>query len=114
MATYLIDIDDTILRHGTAEPLPGAVDMLNGLIDTGHRIVLVTRCGEEFPEGVYSKEGCVQRLIASGILYDDIVFDCPSPRVVVNDEPCGAIRVAPGGLAELGDLAGFEPNTDNC
>ncbi len=100
MATYFIDIDDTILRHGTNEILPGAKEKLFDLATQGHRIVLTTRCGnEEFGGPPYSREATLARL--ADIPYHDIIWDCPSPRIVINDDGCSAICVNPEkGLAD--------------
>lgn len=92
MATYILDIDGTIFKHGTNEFLPGSKEFLDEIIEKGHMIVFTTRRGQEF-EGhpVYDKKKTLKALDELGIKYDSIIFDSSSPRIVINDRGAYAI-----------------------
>jgi len=92
MATYVIDLDGTIFKHGTNDFLPGSKEFLEEISENGHMIIFTTRRGKEF-EGhpVYDKEKTLKVLTELGVKYDFIVFDSPSPRIVINDRGSYAI-----------------------
>lgn len=97
MAAYFFDLDGTILHHGTQEPIGNAINIINKLYDDGHQIIFTTRRGEEFKNSKkYNKEITLETLNKLGIKYHHILFDIPSPRIVVNDEECRAIMVEKG------------------
>jgi hypothetical protein len=93
---YFVDIDGTIVRHGTNEFLPGALDWLQGLCAAGSDIVFTTRRGCEFVgHPIYSEQGLsllLNDLYIRGIKWHSVVKNIGSPRVIVNDEECSAIR----------------------
>lgn len=94
MSCFFIDLDGTIFRHGSNELLPGARERIDYIIESGGQIIFVTRRGREF-EGhpVYNKESTLKALKELNIPYRDILFDVPSPRIIVNDDGCQAINV---------------------
>jgi len=106
MATFFIDLDDTIVSHGTNSLLDGALDMLKAIEAKGHQIVFTTRRGDDWPDGhVYGKKGTKQFIDSLGIKYEAILFNLDSPRVVLNDG--GALGIThPAGQSleyEIGD-----------
>lgn len=97
MAAFFIDLDGTVLKHGTNDPLPGAIDFLKKICDEGHDIYFTTKRGREFEKHpVYSQEGCNQALRMfdrEGITYKQILFGVESPRIVVNDDGAFCINL---------------------
>ncbi len=92
-ATFFIDIDGTIIRWSDRKPAENAVETVNAWYEAGHRIVLTTYRGEvigrEQPR--FSVASTIKELEDIGLKYHDILFDCPSPRIVINDSGAGAI-----------------------
>lgn len=95
VGTVFVDLDGTILRQGTQELLPGALEEMQRLREAGFRIVLTTRRGEEFGKHrVYGREAterALRRLAREGLPFDAVLYDCPSPRIVIDDCPGGHI-----------------------
>ncbi len=91
LATFFIDIDGTIVRWSDRKPIPSAVKTINEWYNAGHRIVITTKRGDwgdmSFSEATTRKE-----LEEIGLKYHDILFNCPSPRVVINDHGAAAIN----------------------
>jgi hypothetical protein len=90
VGTYFIDMDGTFFRFGTQEPLPGAVDAVRRLASEGHRIFFVTL--RNASEGKLGSVSTRAALASLGVEYDDILWDCPSPRTVVNDDGAHAVN----------------------
>ena len=91
--TLFIDIDGTIVDNSTEEALPGAVKKINKAHDDGYTVILTTMRGEGYGQG--SKFACAStlRLLKSiGLKYSEIIWNCQSPRTVINDEGCNAIQ----------------------
>lgn len=92
-ATFFIDIDGTIIRWSDRKPAENAVETVNAWYEAGHRIVLTTYrgdvIGQEQPR--FSVASTIKELEDIGLKYHDILFDCPSPRIVINDGGAGAI-----------------------
>lgn len=98
MAAFFVDLDGTIFKHGTNDPLPGAIDFLRSINKKGHQLFFTTRRGKEFSgHTVYDTAPTYSalRMLKSeyGIEYDDIIFNVVSPRVVVNDDGAYALSV---------------------
>ena len=95
MSVYFIDLDGTLFQHSTNILLPGAVEFLQKLRFDEHMIVLVTRRGnkEFLGDPILSQEATEKMLKEKEIPFDEIVFNVPSPRIIINDEACEAIRV---------------------
>lgn len=90
--TLFIDIDDTIVKHGTGEPFPGIVEKINTLYDRGWLIVLTTYRGSKFPNPPYDMGTLYKMLQELRIKYHHLIMDSPSPRVVINDDIAKAIQ----------------------
>lgn len=93
-ATFLIDIDGTIIRWSDDQPVENAVETINKWYDDGHRIVLVTNRGPHLGDDVpdrFKERETLRKLYEIGLKYHEIVWDCPSPRIVINDEGAAAI-----------------------
>jgi len=91
--TLFIDIDGTIVDHGTDVPLPGAVEKINEAYDKGYMIVLTTLRGEGYTtQSKFSCPETLRLLRAIGVKYHTVIWNCPSPRIVINDEGAAAIK----------------------
>lgn len=90
--SLFVDIDGTLLHQSTEEPLPFAVEKLNAAYDKGYMVILTTmRGGDSKVSGGdnYPQIPChltVKQLKEIGIKYHTIIWNCPSPRIVINDE----------------------------
>jgi len=89
MATYFIDLDGTILKHSTQEPLEGAIAWLKHLKAEGHEVILITRrsneeWGAKHPK--YSETVTARTLREHDIPHDGILWGVQSPRVIVDDD----------------------------
>jgi hypothetical protein len=93
-ATYFIDLDGCIFRHGTNDLLPGAADLLKTIIDDGGEIVFTTYRGNVNFKGhrVYSEDGAMDGVRSLTVPYKTILFDVDSPRIVINDSGAYAIN----------------------
>lgn len=84
--TCFVDLDGTVLRHGTQELLPGALAELRRLRYEGWMIVFTTRRGEEFSNHpVYARGPTEKALRGQQVPYDHIIFNAASPRIVIDD-----------------------------
>ena len=91
--TLFIDIDGTIVDHGTDEPLPGAVEKINEAYDRGYMIVLTTLRGSGWAmQSKYSCPETLRLLKAIGLKYNEIIWNCPRHRILINDEGAAAIQ----------------------
>ncbi len=93
-ATFFIDIDGTIIRWSDRKPAENAVETVNAWYEAGHRIVLTTYRGDVIGQDQprFSVANTIKELENIGLKYHDILFDCPSPRIVINDGGAGAIE----------------------
>jgi hydroxymethylpyrimidine pyrophosphatase-like HAD family hydrolase len=103
VAAYFIDLDGTFFKWGTQEPLPEAVETIKRLEAEGHRIVWTTlrNAGEKL-KGYASTIRAFREL---GIKSEEIIWDCPSPRIVVNDDGAFAVNVEQNGPLTYESLA---------
>lgn len=92
--TFFIDLDGTIVDHGTNDLLPGAVDLLRRIRERGGRIVFVTRrSNEEFGEAsCYSANSAVELLRSIGMQDAPLLYGYGSPRVLVDDGQAALIK----------------------
>lgn len=90
VATYFVDLDGTFFRFGSLDPLPQAVDTIKRLEAEGHKIVWTTlrNMGEER----LGYTSTILKFRELGIKSEEIVWDCPSPRIVVNDDGAMAVN----------------------
>lgn len=101
--TFFVDLDGTIVKHGTTEFLPNARELLALLEEKDIRLIFVTRRGDEEFEGhaVYGKVATLVFLKDNGLDHHDIIFDVANPRILLDDSSVQAIRrVTNGGFSE--------------
>ena len=71
MAAFLIDLDGTVVKHGTNELLPGRIEQLVACVKAGHELIYLTRRGQEFPPyhiyGVVSASKLLKQLDDLGV-----------------------------------------------
>lgn len=95
LATFFIDIDGTIIRWD-GQPIRSAVKTINTWYDAGHHIVITTYRGDRISDdthnGHFGKKNTIKELETIGLKYHVILFDCPSPRIVINDTGAAAIE----------------------
>ena len=93
MATFFLDLDGVLFKHGTMEVNDSAVEFLQKLKDDGHQIVFTT-ARKKFNNNVpsLSLDRTVKYLKDLGIQYDSIIGGSSSPRIVINDEGAYAIN----------------------
>lgn len=94
MGAIFIDLDGTIFKHGTNDPLPGAVKFLERIVEEGHQIIFTTRRGDLEFKGhpIYSEDGARTGVRSLRIPYVTILYNISSPRMVVNDDGVYAWR----------------------
>lgn len=88
--TFFIDLDGTILRHGTDELLPGAGEFLDMLKELEYGRVFVTRRGDEEwgpTDPRYSEAVTREALRKNNLDHIPIIFNVRSPRFLVDDSP---------------------------
>lgn len=89
-ATYIFDIDGTIVDFHTNTWIAGAKETLLALHHSGHKIVFMTGRGAQDDGTEWSpqrtRETILLELDAAGLRYD-IIFGCPSPRIFSDDSP---------------------------
>jgi histidinol phosphatase-like enzyme len=91
--TLFIDIDGTIISSESGEPLSQAVEKINKAHADGYLIILTTLRGAWFaPDSIYSTTETLRLLKSIGLIYDHIIWDCPSPRKIINDDGAAAIN----------------------
>lgn len=93
MATFFLDLDGVIFKHGTMELNENALSFLRNLKENKHQIVITT-ARKEFNNNVPSLalDHTIKALEALGVEYDSIIGDLSSPRIVINDEGAFAIN----------------------
>jgi len=112
MSAYFIDLDGTLVAHGTNDLLPGAKRLLQFIHAEGHQVIVTTRRGIEF-EGhpVYAEqptEAFLRQLEQElEIKFTHILYGVPSPRIIINDDGCESIKTetnegCAGILADMG------------
>jgi hypothetical protein len=96
---FFIDIDGTLVVHGTNDPIkngrgePENILNIKRMLAGGNQVVLVTRRGTEFPtDHAYGTKSVVDFLamlrekFAIDTSKIQVITDASSPRVVINDE----------------------------
>ena len=90
MATYYIDIDDTIctlsgsMQYDTAEPIPLAIDKVNRLYSEGHTIIFWTARGTG--SGLDWRQLTESQLLSWGVQYHDLKFGKPVYDYFIDDK----------------------------
>ena len=90
--TLFIDIDGTIV-DSNENPVPFAISKINECYDNGYTIIITTMRGDKFfdQKSRFCKQKTVMLLNSIELKYHSILWDVPSPRVIINDE--GAIAI---------------------
>ena len=93
--TLFIDIDGTIVHSATGVPLPNVVEKINKAYDKGYFIILTTFRGDKNWDNLslFSKDNSIQLLKIIELKYHEVVWDSPSPRIIINDDVCVAHQV---------------------
>lgn len=90
MATYIFDIDGTIVNYHTNEWINGAKEYINNIYRNGDSIMFITMRGEQDNETVWSIENTKKTILRDlddlGIKYI-IIFGVDSPRIIHDDSP---------------------------
>jgi ribonucleotide monophosphatase NagD (HAD superfamily) len=90
--TLFIDIDGTILKAQTEEPFEKAIETIDSLAEEGWKIILTTLRGDNWSDShKYGRIRTLATLKRINLKYHAIIWDCPSPRIVLNDEGAFAI-----------------------
>jgi hypothetical protein len=103
MATYFIDLDGTFFKFGTQDPLPDAPEAIRQLEEKGHKIVWATM--RVMSDQKLGYTATIRRFRELGIKSETIVWECPSPRVVVNDDGARAVNHPRNGPLTYDSLA---------
>lgn len=91
--SLFIDLDGTVLHTDTEQSLPYAVEKINEAYDNGFLIVLTTFRGLNWnKESRFSKNRTEQLLEKINLKYHHIIWDSPSPRIIINDDIATAYR----------------------
>lgn len=91
--TLFVDIDGTLINAPNEEPLPFAVEKINKAYDDGYMIVVTTMRGTGYTnESRLSCPETLRLLKTIGLKYHEIIWNCPSPRIIINDEGAVAIN----------------------
>jgi histidinol phosphatase-like enzyme len=92
-ATLFIDIDGTIIDAAENE-LPFAIEKINEAYDNDYTIIITTMRGDKYfdEKSRFSKENTLKLLRRLRIKYHEIIWDSPSPRIIINDEGIGTIK----------------------
>ncbi len=91
--TLFIDLDGTVLHSKTEEPLPFAVEKINYAYDTGYVVVLTTFRGKNWDvTSPYSVVNIERTLKSVGLKRHHIIWDSPSPRILINDDAVAVYR----------------------
>lgn len=101
--TFFVDLDGTIVKHGTTKFLLNARRFLDLLEENDIRLIFVTRRGDKEFEGhpVYGKVATQSFLEDNGLGHHEIIFDVSNPRILFDDSDVQAIRrVTNGGFSE--------------
>jgi len=116
--TYFFDLDGTLFKHGTTEPLPGALDTLQHLIEYGFRIIFMTHRGDAEFAGhpVFGEAATREMLKQHGLDSHTVIFDVQSPRTFVDDSKMVLVRRAlnepyAGSVNPIDPYDNFAPNS---
>lgn len=92
--TFLLDLDGTLVLHGTTTWLPGAMDVVHGLLARHYKLVFITRRGDvEFADHpVYAEAPTRKMLDDAGLSDIPVLFNCRNPRFIIDDSYAQAIE----------------------
>jgi hypothetical protein len=103
MSTYFIDLDGTFFKFGTQDPLPGAPEEIKRLEAEGHTIVWTTM--RFMGDQKLGHAPTIRKFRELGIKAETVIWESPSPRIVVNDDGALAINVERNGAMRYGSLS---------
>ena len=90
--TLFVDLDGTVLHSKTEHVLEEAVEKLKTAKANGWQIIITTFRGSQWgKDHKFGVPSTLSTLRLHDIPFDDIVWNSPSPRVIINNEPCYAI-----------------------
>lgn len=89
------DLDGTVFYHGTGDPIGNSIDFIKTLHKEGYKIYFTTYRGpENWPDdSKYGKQTTLDQLDKLNVPYEDIIWDVPSPRIIINDDGVESVRV---------------------
>ena len=90
------DIDGTLFYHGTGTPIGDSIETVKALADEGYKIYLTTYRGDENWEDNHQRYGkgtTLGQLKEHEVPYEKILWNVPSPRILINDDGVGVLRV---------------------
>ena len=91
MATYIFDLDGTLVEFHTNRFLPGALDMLREKAAEGHRLIVISMRAARDHAEEWSIENAVKLFNSVGINVT-LLVDVPAPRMLVDDMKPTAIH----------------------
>ncbi len=95
MATYYIDIDDTIctlsgsMQYETAKPIQLAIDKVNALYLDGHEIIFWTARGTQ--SGLDWRQLTESQLLSWGVQYHELKFGKPAYDFFIDDKNINSV-----------------------
>ena len=93
MAAYFVDLDGTFFLYGTNKLAPGAENFAKEINRRGDKIYFVTaRKVGNVPKEL-NIEATHVALKELGIFYELIIDNCPSPRILINDQGASAVNI---------------------
>jgi len=91
--TFFVDLDGTVIHTRTSEALPYAVEKINAAYEEGFMIVITTYRGKNWPKSSpFTIEKTEKLLEEIGLKWHHIIWDSPSPRIIINDDKVGALK----------------------
>jgi len=101
MAAFFLDLDGTLVTHGTNELMSGRLAQLQAAVEAGHQIIFTTRRGPEFLHhpvwGRMATERLLRDLAQNYGIEAQVLYGVQSPRIVINDEGALAKQVLMNG-----------------
>lgn len=101
--TIFCDVDGTLVKSMTEEPIVENINQINKAYDEGWKIIITTFRGNENwnEKSQYNKRFSLILFQRIGLKYHQIVWDSPSPRLIVNDEMVASIKIETNGVFVL-------------
>ncbi len=96
LGVFILDLDGTLVKHGTSDWLPGALELIAGLQERGYEVAFITRRGDrEFKDHeFYGRIATLHMLADAGLTRLRIWWDMRSPRFLMDDSPAQVIEKA--------------------
>ena len=88
-----MDLDGTFFLYGSNELAPGSASFAEDIKRRGDKLYFVTaRKKDNIPFSLNIEETKMS-LRKHGIHYEKIIYNCSSPRLIINDEGCNSVNV---------------------